>query len=161
MKNFKKRNFKIAILTGIISLVVMYLLSLLRYGYQELATNDDHRIILFAFIPIWATGLAYCGYGLSKKFFTQKTYFLGENFDEATEDKIMLWKNHKRFMYSNVFNVIGKLLIMLLPVYVIAFIDESKYLASNLVFIILLAVIGTFSLVMSRYLKKNYEKYSD
>ncbi len=41
MKNIKQYSIKVGMLISIISLVVMYALSLLRFGYSELINDNE------------------------------------------------------------------------------------------------------------------------
>lgn len=76
MKNTKYYNIKFGIVFGILSLFVMFILMLIRFGSDELFYNAEHRVILQYFLPLWAIGLEYSGYGFSKYFQTLKKMYL-------------------------------------------------------------------------------------
>lgn len=158
MKDILKRNIKTGLITGIVSLFVMYALVLIRFGYETLSTDPEHRLIMFAFVPAWAIMFGYCGYGLSKQYYKQKIDVLGEDFLNPGQEKLDVWNNYRKLIFSNAFNVVAKVAALGLPVYFIAYLDESKYLKSNLFTLIVLLVVSVTCFILSRYLKRKYQK---
>ncbi|MGC3979168.1 MAG: hypothetical protein QM751_13645 [Paludibacteraceae bacterium] len=102
MKSIKYNSIKFGIVFGLSSLIIMFLIALIKFGYNELFYNYDNRFIAQYFIPVWAIGLGYAGYGLSKKFYSQKKAILGEDSKKSEPESSVEWLNAKR-LFSPVF----------------------------------------------------------
>jgi hypothetical protein len=152
MKNlFKKENVKVGIITAIISLVVMILLDLLRYGNNIFA--DKEYYVLY---PVWAVCLGYGGCGLSHYLRAQKDLILENHQEKAAEEKEIIWKNHKLWIFSKFLNFGFKVTLFALPVYILAYLDKSKWLISNTFWLIGLVLISGACFVFSKHLKKKH-----
>ena len=154
MKNKINKSIKTGIFTGIVSLILMYVLALLRFGYEEIASDSDHKIILQYMVPVWAIALGWCGYGISKKYYIHKQAILGKEPQNSKFEKSVEWIKHRRLFFSKGFNNIGKITALMLPVYILAFLDNSKYLVSNIRIIIFFLIIICMCFSLSIYLKK-------
>lgn len=158
MKNMKKQCIKIGFLVGAISMILMCVIALLWFGYDGLIYDSDNKFVLQYFVPIWAIGFGFCGYGLAKQYYTQKTAVLGDNFQNSNQEKLDEWINYKRLIFSNAFKVIAKIAALGLPVYIIAFLDNSRILVSNISFIIILFIISLACFILSKHLENKYRK---
>ena len=153
MKNKVNINVKIGIFVGIASLILMCGIALLKFGYDGLIYDEENRFVLQYFVPIWAIAFGGCGYELSKKYNLQKQAILSKEYPNSNSVKSLEWIKHRRLLFSKALFNIGKVTALMLPLFILAFLDNSKYLVSNLKIIIALFVISCISSVLSKYLK--------
>ncbi len=137
----------------------MCAIALLRFGYDGLINDSENFFILKYFVPIWAVMLGYCGYGIAKRYYAEKTAILEKELRnlEKTEE----WINRRRLIFSKAFKMIATITALVLPVYLIAFWNKFEFLNSNIPFMIILCTISVTCFILSFYLKNKYLKNLD
>ncbi|MFV0391657.1 MAG: hypothetical protein ACK5KP_07235 [Paludibacteraceae bacterium] len=156
MENQKRRNIRIGIIVGVASLVLMFIIALLGFGYNNLFYDEENRFVLQFFVPIWALIFGWVGYGLSKSYYIQKSAVFDGEKDHKEKEEV--WINYRRLIFANALNVIAKILLGLFPIYLLAYLDNSTFLPSNIPTMITLLVVGLVCLILDRYLKLKYKK---
>ena len=155
-----KKNIKAGVITGIICFVFMIVSELLQFGSEFITDSNSERHDMCIAFPIWAICMGCGGYGLSKYFGEQKTLALENHQEDSKEKKELIWKNHKRWIFSNFLNFGYKVTALALPVYLLAYFDNSKYLPSNIIWIVSLIIISIICFILYRYFKKKHLKNS-
>jgi ethanolamine transporter EutH len=148
------KYIKTGIFTGIISLILMCVIALLRFGYEGLIKDEDNIFVLQYFVPVWAIAFGFSGFGLYRKYDIHKQSILGKDLKNYEIEKYIEWVKYRRMLFSKVFINIGKVTAFVLPVFILAFLDNSKYLSSNIKTVIILIIISCASFGIGIYLKK-------
>ncbi|OJX90733.1 MAG: hypothetical protein BGP01_05005 [Paludibacter sp. 47-17] len=129
----------------------MCAIALIKFGYNNILNDSDHRFVLQYFVPIWAIGLGYAGYGLSKSYYKHKNaVFAG---DYNNEEKRNNWIVQRRLLISNSLKIAAKITLGIFPIFLIAYIDNSSFLGSSVSLLIILLSTGLLCFALSKYLK--------
>lgn len=151
----KKKCIKIGLITALIWTVLIITIFFIRFGENWL-TNEEPGVLYF-FIPLWTAIMFGVGYGSAKRFYMQKElYFPFDTIVKEMEDTPQkeLWRIHKRLMIANISLTAAKIFAIVTPVYLLAYLDNSFYLKSNIGLIITFGVLSIVCFFTSKYIKK-------
>lgn len=157
MKKINKKDVYTGIIIGIISLFVMIFIGLSRVegGLSALFEEKSEMLILF---PFWAICFGYAGYGFSKVYKEQKVLFLSNYQAKTVEEKDFLVKIFKLKTTRNFANYGSRLSAVLIPLFGLAYLDNSEWIHSSLALLIVLAVVAIVCFILTIYLNKKYLK---
>lgn len=150
----KKKSIIYAFIAACLSLCIFYVLFSLKYGNEW---KDDGQSIYF--IIAWSIGWAYVAYGTSKKIINKRIEIFGTSLSmgKNNEENNSKWQDEKKKVLIKALKT-GKFLFgVSVPLFVLAYLDNSHYIKSNLYIIafLLVATIVCWILEVKLKNKKN------
>lgn len=146
-----KKNIVISLATFVFCISTFHFL--FTFKHEGMWWNDQEAIYFF---PIWSIALAFVAFYFSNKYFQKRILFfpvkrpLGYDIDRAKEQ----WRWEKRNMLYKGVEIGRKLFGISVPVFVLAYIDESKHLKSNWFLIVFFLIATMLCFYFERKLKK-------
>ncbi len=132
-----KRNVIIGIITAGCTILILVLIFTLKFGFSWWTDSENDLLIFF---PFWFLLVIYVGYGTSKYYYNQKQLFYKKYANEmATQNIEEKWMVQKKIMVSKLLIILARLFAIMIPFYILAYIDKSQYLDSNIFYIIILS----------------------
>ncbi len=155
MKKITKNSLIISVLTGLITLGLQYGIMYLPFGRAWLE-NPSRNL----FFPIWSTIYMIGAFVAAKKYQLVKSEFVSSKPNDAAElaKQQQKWKAYKIKKAGDYLFIVFKVCAIAFPFYILAFVDNSKLLRSNVTVIIFFFVLGVVSFILSRRIKKHYEE---
>lgn len=152
----EKEWYRTGIWTGLGWAVCLISGFYLKFGIEWM---KEEREMLSLFIVICSIGAGWVGYGASKYYYTQRNTYIpsGTKTCEVKDrEKLMQWKMHKYRMTGNLLYTLSKIFAIAAPVYLLAYLDNSLYLRSDIFTVILLSLLALGCYFGYKKLKNKY-----
>lgn len=79
----------------------------------------------------------------------------------ATQNIEEKWMVQKKIMVSKLLIILARLFAIMIPFYILAYIDKSQYLDSNMLYIIIFSIIALSCFIVGKYLFSKYKEQTD
>ena len=136
----KRKSRKIAIIG-----VVLFELWANFLAYRKHGSGYIWEEYLYIAVVLWAVMVYFFFYDLSMKYYKKKDYVFSTY---PAEEANWMWKEEKRLMQIKVFKTSTYIFGAAAPLYLLAYLDESDILKTNLQMPIIFSVIYITSLVL-------------
>ncbi len=141
----KRKSIKIAIIG-----VVLFELWANILAYRRFGSGYIWQEYLYIAVVLWAVMVYFFFYDLSMKYYKKKKYVFSSYPPEEAE---WMWKEEKRLMQIKVFKTATYIFGAAAPLYLLAYLDDSEVLKTNIHIPIIFFVICVISLVRWMWLK--------
>ncbi len=154
-----KRNVIIGIITAGCTILILVLIFTLKFGFSWWTDSENDLLIFF---PFWFLLVIYVGYGTSKYYYNQKQLFYKKYANEmATQNIEDKWMVQRKIMVSKLLIILARLFAIMIPFYILAYIDKSQYLDSNIFYIIIFSIIALSCFIAGKYIFFKYKEQTD
>lgn len=156
MKRSTKISFIVAVVTGIVSFALQYGFMYLPFGSKWL---EDPHSGWEVFFPIWTSFYMLAAFFAAKKYQLKRAeFFTVSQGSEDDEELIHQWNAYQKMKLGTYLIVLAKICAFALPCYVLAYLDESKYLRSNMGIIFVLGAMGLLAFLVGKWMQKRYDE---